>query len=242
MHELRDHSSSCFITLTYDDEHLPGPGSLDYSHFQRFMRYLRRVPGAKGVRFFMCGEYGSLRGRPHYHAILFGFDFPDKRLWKRASGADLYRSALLERFWPHGHSSIGEVTYEAAAYVARYCLKKTTGAMADFVYTDPETGEIFTPEFARMSLKPGIGASWFERRAATDVFPHDNIILKGITHKVPRYYDKLWEKRNPDDFESIKWARTLDSMTRSHDRTPERLAVREQVFLANLKKLTRKLK
>lgn len=241
MHELRDHSSSCFVTLTYDDEHLPGAGSLDYSHFQRFMRYLRRVPGAKGVRFFMCGEYGG-KGRPHYHAILFGFDFPDKRLWKRASGTSLYRSALLERLWPYGHSSIGEVTYESAAYVARYCLKKTTGALASLVYTDQETGEIFTSEFAHMSLKPGIGRSWFDRRADSDVFPHDNIILNGTKHKVPRYYNKLWEQRSPDDYEAVQWSRVLDSMTRTHDNTPERLKIREEVFLANLKRLTRKLK
>lgn len=239
MHELRSHKQSCFVTLTYDEEHLPESGSLNYEHFQLFMRYLRRI---HPVRFFMCGEYGSLRGRPHYHAILFGYDFPDKRLWKTKSDTKLYRSATLERLWPHGHSSIGDVTYESAAYVARYCLKKTTGAFAEFVYTDPETGEIFTPEFARMSLKPGIGRTWLDTHGATDVFPHDNIIYKGSKYSVPRYYDKLWEQRSPDDFESIKFQRELDALTRTHESTPERLKVREEVFLANLKKLSRKLK
>jgi len=239
MHELRGHEQSCFVTLTYDQEHLPESGSLNYAHFQRFMRYLRRI---HPVRFFMCGEYGSLRGRPHYHALLFGYDFPDKRIWKGKQGAELYRSPILERLWPYGHSSIGELTYESAAYVARYCLKKTTGAFAKFVYTDPDTGEIFTPEFARMSLKPGIGRVWFDEFADTDIFPHDNIIYKGSKNPVPRFYDKLWEKRSPDDFESVKFQRLLDAMTRTHESTPERLAVREEVFTANLKKLTRNFK
>jgi len=239
MHELRSHEQSCFVTLTYDEKHLPESGSLNYAHFQLFIRYLRRI---HPVRFFMCGEYGSLRGRPHYHALLFGYDFPDKRPWKGRPGAELYRSPTLERLWTYGHSSIGELTYESAAYVARYCLKKTTGAFAKFVYTDPETGEMFTPEFARMSLKPGIGRVWFDEYADTDIFPHDNIIYKGSKNPVPRFYDKLWEKRSPDDFESVKFQRLLDAMTRTHESTPERLAVREEVFTANLKKLTRTFK
>jgi len=183
-----------------------------------------------------CGV--ALITTPYCSVTIFQINRP----WKGRPGAELYRSPTLERLWTYGHSSIGELTYESAAYVARYCLKKTTGAFAKFVYTDPETGEMFTPEFARMSLKPGIGRVWFDEYADTDIFPHDNIIYKGSKNPVPRFYDKLWEKRSPDDFESVKFQRLLDAMTRTHESTPERLAVREEVFTANLKKLTRTFK
>jgi hypothetical protein len=93
-----------------------------------------------------------------------------------------------------------------------------------------------------MSLKPGIGRVWLDAFGHTDVFPHDNIIHGGNKHPVPRFYDKIWEKRSPDDYESVKFKRLVDAMTRTHESTPERLAVREEVFVANLKKLSRKLK
>ena len=242
MQELRAHDKSCFLTLTYDQDHLPDNGSLDHSHFQKFFKRLRQHVSPLKPRYFMCGEYGSLRGRPHFHAIVFGIDFDDKTVWRKSgSGLVLYRSPSLEQLWPFGHSSIGDVTWESAAYVARYCMKKTTGAMASFVYTDSETGEIFKPEYARMSLKPGIGASFYENYTS-DIYPHDRIIYKGAKHPVPRYYDKMHEKRSPDDMEAIKFERQLDALTRTHDNTPERLQVREKVLQASLSSLKRSIK
>ena len=75
----------------------------------------------------MCGEYGDKLGRPHYHAIIFGVTFVDKKLWSIRRGNNLYRSATLEKLWPYGFSSIGTVNFETAAYVARYVTKKITG-------------------------------------------------------------------------------------------------------------------
>ena len=93
-------TKNCFITLTYAPEHLPENGSLVKEHFTLFMKRLRKKYG-EGIRFFQCGEYGSKGDRPHYHACLFNFDFPDKQIWKRSeSGALLYRSSSLEKLWP----------------------------------------------------------------------------------------------------------------------------------------------
>ncbi|WP_445236462.1 rolling circle replication-associated protein [Escherichia sp. E4385] len=74
--------------------------------------------------FFGCGEYGSKLERPHYHAIIFGYDFPDKTLHK-AGRFNLYRSSLLERCWTFGWSVVAAFSFESAAYVARYCVKKS---------------------------------------------------------------------------------------------------------------------
>ena len=117
------YDDNCFITLTYSNQHIPADGSLDVRVFQKFMKRLRKRFG-DGIRFYHCGEYGSLLGRPHYHACLFNFDFPDKYLWKENNGQKLYRSPSLEELWPYGYSSIGTVTFESAAYVARYILKR----------------------------------------------------------------------------------------------------------------------
>ncbi|AXH74125.1 MAG: replication initiator protein [Microviridae sp.] len=134
VHEASLHKKNCFITLTYNDEHLPENSSLDYRVFQLFMKRLRKKYG-DNIRFYMCGEYGENFGRPHFHACLFNHDFSDKKLWKTVNKMPLFRSAELEELWPFGFSSIGSVTFESAAYVARYIMKKITGEAAEKHYT-----------------------------------------------------------------------------------------------------------
>ena len=134
MHEARLHDHNCFITLTYDDEHLAtlpgaedGHPSLEPSHFVNFMKRLRHKKGP-GIRFFHCGEYGDKTNRPHHHALLFNCDFPDK-LQTSLSNAAQYRTYLseqLSQLWGHGHTYLSDATFESASYVARYSLKKST--------------------------------------------------------------------------------------------------------------------
>ena len=144
MHEAQMHEDNCFITLTFNPESLDdrsNPWSLDVRDFQLFMKRLRKKYGA-GIRFYHCGEYGELNKRPHYHACIFGFDFPDKRLWKVTnSGHRLYISESLDELWPFGFCTIGNVTFESAAYVARYIMKKVNGdAAADhYEWIDEDT-------------------------------------------------------------------------------------------------------
>lgn len=223
------HDHNCFVTLTYDDEYLPRFGSLQYPDFQRFMKRLRKWAAPSVVRFFMGGEYGEEKLRPHYHACLFGVDFPDRKFFKTSrSGEKLYRSEILERLWPLGISSIGALTFESAAYVARYCMAKVTGDDAQEHYQGRE------PEFGHMSLKPGIGQGWIEK-FQSDVFPHDYVIARGHKGKPPRYYDRAYGRRDPDGLESVKFARVMTGRTIVEDQTPERLAVRETVAKARLR-------
>jgi hypothetical protein len=178
-----------FITLTYNDENLPLHGSLYPKHFTDFMKRLRRHFNphnmTKRTKFFHCGEYGELclncgepkykhvgsekcghwsptLGRPHYHAIIFGFPFKDLDYWKTApSGEKMYRSKTLEKLWTKGYSTIGDVTFNSCSYTARYLMKKINGDQAEAHYavpleTDPETGEIVRqfnriPEYITMS-------------------------------------------------------------------------------------------
>ena len=245
MHEAQMHEQNCFITLTYDNEHLPSDRSLHYRDFQLFIKRLRkRYPGRR-IRYYMAGEYGENFGRPHWHACIFGFDFPNQELWERsAAGSLLYRSPDLEILWPYGYSTIGRVTFESAAYVARYIMKKVTGKNAAEHYQeiDPDTGEITnrTPEFTKMSLKPGIGYEWY-KQYTSDVYPHDYVIVRGKKVKPPKFYDKKYKIDNPYEFDELLYIREKSAKLRFEDNTLERLAVKEQVAKAKLQKLKRNL-
>lgn len=247
MHEAQMHRKNCFITLTFDNEHLlkrKNPDSLDKREFQLFMKRLRFKYG-KGIRYYHCGEYGDKYKRPHYHALLFGHDFEDKRLHQVTdAGSRLYTSKELEELWPYGFSTIGDVTFESAAYVARYIMKKINGQLADYVYTvwDDDTGEILSeriPEYTTMSLKPGIGASWYEKYGS-DVYPHDAVVINGVVCKPPKYYDRKFQLDRPYEFEEIQNKRLTRAEDFVTDNTHERLLVKEEIAHAKLKKLVRK--
>jgi hypothetical protein len=245
MHEAQMHEQNCFITLTYDDAHLPSDRSLHYRDFQLFIKRLRKRYSGRRIRYYMAGEYGENFGRPHWHACIFGLDFDDKKLWKRTStNSLLYRSENLELLWPFGYSSIGDVTFESAAYVARYIMKKVTGKNASEHYQeiDPDTGEITnrTPEFTKMSLKPGIGYEWY-KQYTSDVYPHDYVVVRGKKVKPPKFYDKKYKIDNPYEFDELLYIREKSAKLRHEDNTLERLAVKEQVAKAKLQKLKRNL-
>ncbi|AZL82677.1 replication initiator protein [Apis mellifera associated microvirus 3] len=243
IHEAQLHEKNCFITLTYAPEHLPNPPTLVLSHWQKFMKRLRKRYGSK-IRFFHCGEYGEKFRRPHYHACLFNHDFPDKKLWKVVNGQNYYISEQLNELWPFGFSTIGEVTFESAAYVARYILKKQTGDGAHDYYThvDPATGEWseIRPEYVTMSRRPGIAAGWFEKYRA-DVYPHDYVVVRGRKMRPPKFYDRRLQALSLPDYEEVQMLRHIEAQKYVDNCTEERLAVREAVQEARLKQLPRSL-
>lgn len=244
VHEAQLHENNSFITLTYSNENLPEDMSIRKREVQTFIKRLRKKIGIK-IRYFACGEYGEMNNRPHYHAIIFGYDFPDKKLWSKKNGNLLYRSELLEKVWTKGHSIIGEVTFESAAYVARYVMKKRKGDDAEEYYKllDKETGEIhqIEPEFCLMSRgrKPdgGIGKRWLDKfKTDTD---KDFITLNGKKMKLPRYYDNVIEAENEIEMMERKKKRRIEANRRKEDNTYERLKVKEKVKEAQLNNLKR---
>lgn len=249
MHESQMHDTSLFVTLTYDDEHLESY-SLVYRDFQLFMKKLRKYFDGKGVRFYMCGEYGDNFGRPHFHVVLFGCFFDDREFFTElSSGSKLYTSKALAKLWGKGFCSIGDVTFESAAYVARYVMKKMTGTAAEQHYQllDERTGEVIdrVPEFCRMSLKPGIGADWYEK-FKKEVYPRDEVVMNGSKFKPPRYYDKRFDKdesfpmASKFDVELRRGQRIQDADPA--DRSVARLLVREACTKARLSFKPRGLK
>ena len=235
MHEEQLHDESCFLTLTYNDENLPANGSLVKEHFQKFMKRLRKAYDDKSIRYFHCGEYGDQLQRPHYHACLFGIDFPDKRLLSLNRGNHLYESPRLTKIWGHGHCSIGTLTFESAAYVARYVCKKITGPGAEEYYGDR------IPPYVTMSRRPAIGREWLDK-FLNDVYIGDQVITReGRKCKPPKYYDKLLEDMSPERFKFIKRDREARAKKREEDNTLDRLAIREELQLIKLRLQTRQV-
>lgn len=241
VHESQTVASSAFITLTYDDAHLPASGSLVKRDFQLFIKRLRKRFPIR-ISYFHCGEYGDLTNRPHYHALIFGFDFPDRVLWRDVRNVRTYTSEILSSLWPFGFCTVGDVTFESAAYVARYVVKKVTGEAAEKHYERvvDETGEIVKvlPEYITMSLKPAIGRRFFEK-FTSDIFPSDEVVLRGISMKPPKYYSGVYELLNAGEMEQIKFARIKDSLPFRADSSPDRLRVRERVKRAQISNLKR---
>jgi len=224
MYEAKQYKHNYFLTITYDDEHLKRQMKIDKEtgevieiksaatlfkkDLQNFMKNLRRHWEYKykwnGIRFYACGEYGDKRGRPHYHIILFNCPIYDlKSIRKSDKGQLLWNSAEIEKIWGQGLTAIGEVTWDSAAYTARYVMKKIKGPEKDKIYDD--IGII--PEFTLMSRKPGIGKNYFDEHA-DEIYKYDEMLVqtrqKVIRAKPARYYDKLFDLSNPTRMAEIK--------------------------------------
>lgn len=233
VHEASMHQNNAFITLTYDNVHLPLNNSLDKRELQLFMKRLRKAYG-EGVRFYGAGEYGEKFERPHFHIILFNINFTDKEIFQVRNNVKLYRSPSLEKLWTNGFSTIGDVTFESAAYVARYVTKKITGDSSIEHYKGRQ------PEFALMSRRPGIGKSWIEKYWG-DVYVQDQIIIRGGKQmKPPAYYDNIYDKIT-GNLTKIKLKRKLKILEHMKDNTDERRIERLESQKLKFKKLKRRL-
>ena len=246
MHEAQLHDESCMVTLTYDEENLPHFGSLCPPHFTKFIKRLRHHVGQ--VRYLMAGEYGDSVGkRPHYHALIFGWNPADRNLWFENEGIPTYTSELLQSIWQMGFTTVSDLTLESAAYVARYALKKVKLSQKSpgelhghYERICQITGEIrqVQPEYSRMSNRPGIASDWYTR-FNSDIFPYDTTIYKGRKIKTPRYYENLYRSTDEFGFQKLKETRKARALEHADNNTPERLRVRETVKRASMRNLNR---
>lgn len=232
------HPYNSFLTLTYSDEFLPEDYSISKSVFQKFMKRLRK-PMLSKTRFYACGEYGDENGRPHYHALIFGWDFhADRKLIKETEFGNLYTSDQASKAWPFGNIWIGDVTMKSASYVAGYVSKKITGPKAPSHYLRTHPKGYLTqvqPEFQLQSV--GIGRSWYEQ-FKSDAFPSDFLVMDGKQVAVPRYYTK---KLTEEEAKPIIRRRHQRRVKQKANSTPERLKVREFIKKDRLSRYKRTL-
>lgn len=248
VHESSLYDDNCFITLTYDDKNIPEGATLVKKHYQDFMKRLRTRTYPRKVRYMACGEYGEKSNRPHYHAILFNYDFPDKEILKQSGEHTLFESESLNQLWPFGYATVGTVTFDSAAYVARYVMKKAKGRHKEVIDDqtglkpnerfDSYSGEIIPvePEFLLCSRRPGIGHDWY-KTFSEDVYPSDFCVINGRRVRVPRYYDNLLQKDEPENLERLKHKRKKKAD--NSDNSLEKLRIREYIKTSQINQLSR---
>lgn len=239
MMEAREHEFSWFVTLTYDDLHLPtgarsDPATGEVLSFvptlrkrdvQLFMKSLRKAVAPVRIRFFCSGEYGDKTFRPHYHLIVFGLPLDDLKFYKAGSAGQLYyNSPTISKAWDEkGYCVVAPATYETMLYTSRYVTKKLKGFESSFYKANG-----IEPPFSLMSRKPGIGANTY----SFDMMHYENICLpQGRRAPHPRYFQKLLERDYPDFYEVYK----SDRQQRCDSRMQQLLDSIEMPYLDYLK-------
>lgn len=233
MHEKRMHSESCFLTITYNDTHLPTGGTLVREDPQLFLKRLRTALAPKRFRFYGCGEYGGMTLRPHYHILLFGHDFEDKKFYKLTDrGEKLYTSKFVEKYWPMGFNVLGDVTFKSCAYVSSYVTDKISGDDKERHYTKiTRDGEVISilPEFSMMSRNGGIGKGYFDKYNK-EIYAWDSVVMNGRQVRPPRYYDTRYELLDSMGLAELKKIRRSKVVKE----TSQRRHVKEEVLRLNL--------
>lgn len=241
LHESKLHDRNSFVTLTYSPENLPPYGSLRYRDVQLFHKRLRKSYGA--FRFFVVGEYGENLSRPHYHACYFGYFPPDAKKLRTLGNEEYtcYSSESLTKLWGLGHVHIGGLTYQSAAYCSGYIFKKIYGKRGDDEYKTVDADGVINPierEFARMSLRPGIGRDWYERYKS-DFHTFDYAVADNKQFAVPKYYDKLLEREDPERYAQLVEDRQAKMLRFKDDNTWWRLQDKAIVAAAGQAEKTR---
>lgn len=192
--EAQKWPKNIFLTLTYDNQHrnLKGLEKRDFQLFMKKLRHEQKEP----IKYFCAGEYGLKTRREHMHCILFNYEPKDLKFFKyNKLKQPLFTSKTLQKIWRKGFITIGQVTAESCAYVARYVQKKA--------YEIPvPKGK--NPEFILTSRRPGISANTFlgpnwetiKRNAGVFIPTANGVKLKPI----PTYLRNKWREYNREEY------------------------------------------
>lgn len=265
VNEARYYDKNSFITLTYKDSELPftqkkdekdtkyiekrggrhsdnTPATLFHRDFQLFMKRFRKMLDKKGIKikYLMCGEYGEKFGRPHYHALIFGYQFDDLSLTQNNEGCEfnLYNSETLAKLWSHGIVKVGDVSAKSAAYVCGYTQKKMYKDEAVSYYDNMDRQAPY------LACSKGIGKKFYDefeaQLLAQDCLSHPETMKRC---RIPRYYDKLTEKKYGElKIKEIKQKRLVNYIEKYYSSdmdTPRRRQEQREVFISSLKKYRR---
>ncbi len=221
-------NTNWFITFTYSDEYLPTHHTVDTETGEVFegisinkidmekmwKRLRKRYPTAH-IKYLAAGEYGGKTMRPHYHAIIYGLPLDTTQFEKigmsKLMQPEWTTKELTESpdnhtmpIWPYGNITIGEATFEAIAYVARYTMKKATNHYEDWWYKS----QGIMPEWLHWSN--GIGMQYY-KDYRDKIYQTDSVPVKnkktGKLVKPPLSYDRKYKEYDPEHFEYIKQKR-----------------------------------
>lgn len=226
--EASMHVDNWFVTLTYDDEHLPLPiptysrhsydyglwSPLLYEDFEKFkkrlLEYIRYHYNVDGIRFLMCGEYGPKNGRPHFHVIFYGLPLPDvvkhNDLTVKGRPYVYLSSEIIDNCWGKGFTTLGEVNWETSAYVGRYVMKKFSN-LEEFDYCKlcyDNGWEPLPPEMRQASRNPGLARPFYDVNK-DEIYNIDKVVLpNGRTPQPCQYFDRLFDLEDPELLSQIR--------------------------------------
>lgn len=184
--EIQNHKETSFLTLTYEKS----PVVLIKKDIQDFIKRLRKSIQPKKIKYFLCGEYGEKKRRPHFHIILFGHDFADKySIGVSDRGHPLYESKILNKIWGKGICTIQDVNYKTISYTALYS-SPARKALPKYLQDNPE--------FNLMSQ--GLGVKNILKNL-NSYLPTDTIYIDGISHNIPK---AVLDKSNLSELEKNK--------------------------------------
>lgn len=221
-HEATLHQHNSFVTLTYDENHIPKFGSLDYKHCTDFLKRLRKAKGS--TRYYLVGEYGDESLRPHYHLCIFGHSFSEDRIITRTQPHLLWTSPALTKIWGNGNVTVGALTFETARYTASYVTKKLKSKQR-YVRIDETTGELVAVEQPRAFMSDNLGKDWWLQYGHQLEY-NDYVIINGKKQKPPKAYDRWLGEIKPTAIQEIKTKREklAKPSTKAQDRARARNA------------------
>jgi len=235
-------SEGCFLTLTYDDAHLPSGRNLSRRDVVLFLKRFRKALDYdfdKKIRVVYCGEYGSLRGRPHYHMLVYGWQPSDGQLGVAHPSGDsfsrfVYECQYIQNLWKNGFISVCPLNEKTVSYLCRYTIKKQEFRDYGRKRTDGRY-----PEFIQVPTQVGIGKDWF-MRYWKDVYPHDVFIsLTGKRCSPPKYFDKLLDKYHHTVYNEVIKKRAEKNRTRTRDLSSTAINSLKVIYKKRVSKLRR---
>lgn len=190
--ELKVSDSAYFITLTYEDSHLPWfnaeyngepfmvPGVLK-KDVQDFLKRLRWNIQPFKVRYFCVSEYGPKTYRPHYHMILFNYPHL----------LDNILDDVIRDSWQNGFVRVDSVNPARINYVTSYCLDSST------------LPEYLPKNFMLCSRRPGLGSAYLDDDSIVSYHVNNlsdmcTVVSDGKAYQIPmpRYYrSKLFNEQ-----------------------------------------------
>lgn len=227
-----------FVTLTYDNAHLPEGANIKIEDVQKFMKRLRKRYHDIDIRSFGCAEYGDRGGRPHYHIMLFNIAFEDEVPGPMRTSFDgaKYRcqnSEILSDLWGNGYTEIGTVTFASAAYVAKYTRKKLIEGVKE-----REDGRERERTIA-VSNRPGIGHGYLELHFE-QTFGLDQIPLTNKVTPVPEYFMRKIKEKSEWAYKVIKDRRRENRKELTPEKLQNKLNRRKTFLEERLKQLNEK--